>query len=80
MFCRGNASDTAVNASSLNLATKTLSTTLYSAFIIMDSIIGTAMENNNFGMGIVPILSALAAAVSFAIQLPPSLLNSLTKN
>ena len=47
IICMGNASDTAVSASSPIFATKILSTTLYNACISIDAIIGNDIDTNS---------------------------------
>ena len=58
-FCIGNAVDTAVRPSMLNLDTNTLSTTLYIAWNNMDIIIGNDMDIRSFPSDITPILFSL---------------------
>ena len=71
----GNASDTAVRASSFSCATNMLSTILYSACTNMEIIMGKDMLISSFGTGMVPILFPPAAG-SFVccsdISLPPA--------
>ena len=52
----GNASDTAVRASSHSLATNMLSTMLYRACTSMEIIIGRDIEISSLGIGMMPIL------------------------
>ena len=54
--CTGNASETAVSASSLMRATNALSTILYSACTSMDSMIGKDIVTISLPSGMVPIL------------------------
>ena len=49
-FCIGNTSDMAVIAFSLILATKKLSTMLYSEFTSIDITMGRAIVNKSFSM------------------------------
>ena len=54
--CSGNTSDTAASALCEYCATKILSTMLYNALMIMDSMAGSAMEKISGPMRAVPIL------------------------
>ena len=51
MFCTGYTSESAVMACSLIWATKKLSTMLYSAFTVMESTMGSAMEASSGKIG-----------------------------
>ena len=51
MFCTGYTSESAVMACSLIWATKKLSTMLYSAFTVMESTMGNAMETSSGKIG-----------------------------
>ncbi len=64
-FCQGNARDTAVRASSLRLATKIESTTLYSACTSMETIMGTDMETSSRFTGWTPILFSFKSFAPF---------------
>ena len=64
-FCTGKARETAFRASSLSLATKTLSTTLYSAWTSMEMTMGIDMVKSSLGTGMVPILFSAAGRGSF---------------
>ena len=55
-ICSGYASDTAVIASGEYCATKMLSTTLYSACIIIENIAGSDIPIKSGNIGLVPIL------------------------
>ena len=54
--CSGNTSDTAASALCEYCATKILSTMLYSALMIMDTIAGSAIEKISGPIRAVPIL------------------------
>ena len=56
MFCTGKAMETAVKAFSLIMATKMESTTLYSAWIKNEIIMGTLITASSRPMGMVPSL------------------------
>ena len=58
-FCIGNASETAVNASSQIRDTKILSTILYIACTSMETIIGSAIVTSSLLTGMTPILFSL---------------------
>ncbi len=67
-FCIGNAVDTAVSPSMLNLDTNTLSTTLYIAWNSMEIIIGSDIDIRSFPSDITPILfSLLSPANAFPL-------------
>ena len=68
-FCTEYASETAVSACSLILATNRLSTILYMAWIIMDIIIGSAMVTSRRLTGMTPILFSPSVRVCFSICL-----------
>ena len=57
--------DAAVRASSLILATKTLSTMLYMDCTSMETMMGCDMFTTSFGTGMVPILFSLSIKPSF---------------
>ena len=65
-FCTGKARLTALRAFSLIRETKMLSTTLYSAWTSMESMMGTEMLKSSWLMGMTPILFSVGF-ISFSL-------------
>ena len=76
-FCRGNAIVTAVRAFSASIATNIESPTLYTAWTIIEIIIGTDMFTISFFTGITPILFSCIYFSSMYDMCNPFILSDL---